>query len=372
VTVYFGPVELRNFGRADEGLILHPHGRFRLATNSNTAPVANYFFTDALGSVRVALDQAGVRVENHSFNPWGEKSPWLSATQTLPETKGWIGERYDEDAGLQYLNARYYDPKLGLFLQPDWFEVKQPGVGTNRYSYSFNDPVNKLDPNGNQSIVDQTIGNLIGGFFESLFGFFGYSGRDAVADMAGDAMSATADIAYSAITPGGANFTEAVEEFQRGNYGSAAARGTLAMSEAALVALAPAAGRAQQVAAPARASASRVSAEPPVLTFSRSQTPAITANIEAAIANGAPTQLTRATQAEARANRAAALQGTSRPPSGFSRDEYPIASSIQGGSGARIATVPAREQNVQGGLISQFYSRNNIQPGDCFCIRVGP
>jgi hypothetical protein len=42
VTVYFGPVELRNFGRADESLILDPHGRFRLATNANTAPVANY------------------------------------------------------------------------------------------------------------------------------------------------------------------------------------------------------------------------------------------------------------------------------------------------------------------------------------------
>jgi len=53
--------------------------------------------------------------------------------------------------------------------------------------------------------------------------------------------------------PGGANFTEAVEEFQRGNYGSAAARGTLAMSEAALVAFAPAAGRAQQAAASSRA-----------------------------------------------------------------------------------------------------------------------
>lgn len=60
-------------------------------------------------------------------------------------------ERYDADASLQYLNARYYDPKLGMFLQPDWFEVQTTGVGTNRYSYSANDPVNSLDPNGNRS-----------------------------------------------------------------------------------------------------------------------------------------------------------------------------------------------------------------------------
>ncbi|WP_311198255.1 RHS repeat-associated core domain-containing protein [Aliiroseovarius crassostreae] len=65
------------------------------------------------------------------------------------ETKGFIGERYDDDSGLQFTGARYYDPKLAMFIQPDWFEVTQPGVGTNRYSYSFNDPINLSDPNGN-------------------------------------------------------------------------------------------------------------------------------------------------------------------------------------------------------------------------------
>jgi GHH signature containing HNH/Endo VII superfamily nuclease toxin len=48
---------------------------------------------------------------------------------------------------------------LGLFLQPDWFEVLRPGVGTNRFSYSFNDPVNKLDPMGNGAVRE---------FFEAI------------------------------------------------------------------------------------------------------------------------------------------------------------------------------------------------------------
>lgn len=60
-----------------------------------------------------------------------------------------MGERFDDDSGLQFRGARYYDPKLAMFIQPDWFEVTQPGVGTNRYSYSFNDPVNLSDPGGN-------------------------------------------------------------------------------------------------------------------------------------------------------------------------------------------------------------------------------
>jgi hypothetical protein len=47
-----------------------------------------------------------------------------------------------------------------MFLQPDWFEVLKPGVGTNRFSYSFNDPVNFSDPSRN-------------GIFESVRDFFG-------------------------------------------------------------------------------------------------------------------------------------------------------------------------------------------------------
>jgi RHS repeat-associated protein len=102
--------------------------------------------------VRAITDAAGAKVESATYNPFGEQTEFVAPGLAAPETKGWIGERYDADAGLQYLNARYYDPSLGMFLQPDWFEVLQPGVGTNRFSYSFNDPVNLSDPMGNRTI----------------------------------------------------------------------------------------------------------------------------------------------------------------------------------------------------------------------------
>lgn len=37
------------------------------------------------------------------------------------------------------------------FISPDTMDPPIPGVGTNRYAYADNDPVNKSDPNGHQS-----------------------------------------------------------------------------------------------------------------------------------------------------------------------------------------------------------------------------
>jgi hypothetical protein len=37
---------------------------------------------------------------------------------------------------------------LGRFISPDWWDPNKEGVGTNRYAYAHNDPVNKSDANG--------------------------------------------------------------------------------------------------------------------------------------------------------------------------------------------------------------------------------
>lgn len=114
---------------------------------------------DGLGSLRAVTSGTGLRTETSSYRPFGEQSEATYALNT-PESKGYIGERYDAGAGLQYLNARYYDPQLAMFLQPDWWEVTKEGVGTNRYAYSFNDPINSKDPTGH-CIWDACIGESI-------------------------------------------------------------------------------------------------------------------------------------------------------------------------------------------------------------------
>ena len=53
------------------------------------------------------------------------------------------------DSGLYYLQSRYYDPKLGRFLNADALvSTKQSVLGCNQFSYCLNNPVIYRDPHG--------------------------------------------------------------------------------------------------------------------------------------------------------------------------------------------------------------------------------
>lgn len=106
--------------------------------------VAKFFLhRDNLASVRAVTNKDGVRTEHTPYYAYGQPIYPSASTQ-----KAYIGERFDVETGLLYLNARYMDPILGRFISPDDWDPTMEGVGTNRYAYADNDPVNKSDPNG--------------------------------------------------------------------------------------------------------------------------------------------------------------------------------------------------------------------------------
>ena len=110
---------------------------------------------------------------------------------------------------------------------------------------------------------------------------------------------------------------------------------------------------------------------PPDVLYTSSRFPEISHNIKTAIGHGKPSRL-RYLKDEAKqdANRGAALGNRKAKKPGYSLDEYPFASTYEGGAGAQVMEVDEKEQRRQGGVMSNFYQKNRLQDGDEFNVLV--
>lgn len=125
---------------------INPHMDAKIVRINGTAQTA-FLHRDHLSTVRLVTGAAGAVQERSVYQPYGKRTS--SVTSGAPaEPKGFIGERHNPETGLMYLHARYYDPEIGRFVSADTLDPILSGVGTNRYAYADNDPVNKSDPNG--------------------------------------------------------------------------------------------------------------------------------------------------------------------------------------------------------------------------------
>ena len=110
---------------------------------------------------------------------------------------------------------------------------------------------------------------------------------------------------------------------------------------------------------------------PKIVPVSFSVTPTIALNVFA-YQGGKPQLLTRVGFAQRNLNRANALRGRGSAGPGLSWDEYPFASTAEGGTGASVMRVPQMENWRQGGIIGACYIIENINVGDKFWAVVIP
>jgi RHS repeat-associated protein len=115
----------------------------------NITETTYYFLTDHLGSVDVVLDEEGNVVERADYLPYGSDRLRVTET-TAPETDyKFTGKEMDEESGLYYYGARYYDPLLARFVSRDPWEGDLMNPQTlNKYSYAGNNPIFYVDPTG--------------------------------------------------------------------------------------------------------------------------------------------------------------------------------------------------------------------------------
>jgi RHS repeat-associated protein len=310
----------------------------------------------------MVTDAARVVVETTVYRPFGEERACHAPANLARENRRFIGQYFDGDAGLLYLNAHYMDPRLGLFTSPDWLDPPEPGVGTNRYAYSFNDPVNLKDPSGNNA-EDPTIAVRVMNFFAGMFSSAmpdRWEGQDGAVTFASDAVTT--------LVPGLQASANVTQSLKNGEYGGAALYGVQMTAEVGLAVV----GLRVKTPTPALAAtaATDSTAALPTLYVRRSYIPEIADHTAMAIAGGKPSVLTRGQANAITSNRSAALRG--HPPAGQGRslDEYPFASIQEGGKGASVATVSTTEQSRQGLLIRNFYRDFNTQVGDRLVVVV--
>jgi RHS repeat-associated protein len=65
----------------------------------------------------------------------------------------------DEETGLYYYGARYYDPRISLWLSADPLQEKKPWMSP--YAYCSNNPINRIDPDGKDDFVFDHNGNFL-------------------------------------------------------------------------------------------------------------------------------------------------------------------------------------------------------------------
>ncbi len=122
----------------------------------------HYYHQDHIGSSNVITDESGKVAKLMEYSPYGLTTREEGAYNT---NYRFTGKLFDTSTALYYYGARYYDPELGRFIQPDTI-VPYPDdpQSFNRYSYCRNNPITYIDPTGHAfwDSFKKWIGNIVG------------------------------------------------------------------------------------------------------------------------------------------------------------------------------------------------------------------
>jgi RHS repeat-associated protein len=122
-------------------------GRLIGSLTGITTLTPQFFLTDALGSVLATFSAtagSAAVLGNQVYGPYGNQRYTQGSMGTA---KGYTGQ-YADATGLDYYNARYYDPIVGLFVSADTVQGNEQGMDP--YAYVGGNPETMVDPSGNR------------------------------------------------------------------------------------------------------------------------------------------------------------------------------------------------------------------------------
>ena len=155
-----------------------------------TTQQVSYLTQDHLGSPRVITNENGTVKDRKDYSAFGEESTSSQRSSNSEYTaadqlrKNYTGYEKDSESGLEFAQARYYNPTHGRFTSVDPMtgsaSIRNPQT-FNRYSYVLNSPYKFSDPLG---LIPETTGACgtrcpnSGGYVDGS----GFRGRDATFD----------------------------------------------------------------------------------------------------------------------------------------------------------------------------------------------
>jgi RHS repeat-associated protein len=138
--LYFGDLVAIEDGQ----LVTYHYAGSRLIARNDGKPY--YYHQDHTNSPRLVTDKDGAVVSSYQYEAFGAP---VVETEAFADPIGYLGLQGDQDLGLVYLGARYYDPTSARFLSADSVvrDAYAP-QSLDRYAYVEGDPVNYWDPSG--------------------------------------------------------------------------------------------------------------------------------------------------------------------------------------------------------------------------------
>ena len=122
-----------------------------------------FYHSDHLGSSSFITNLDGEVVQHIEYVPFGEvfieernnvwNTPYLFNAKEL-----------DEETGMYYYGARYYEPRLSLWISTDPMQEKTPGCTS--YAYCSNKPIIATDPDGNWAFLIPLVKGVVGGVID--------------------------------------------------------------------------------------------------------------------------------------------------------------------------------------------------------------
>jgi RHS repeat-associated protein len=108
-----------------------------------------WFINDAFGNVVKAIRSDGTVVAEQTYDAFGRVRSGAGLSI------GYANAFTDNETGFVFLRTRWYAPEMGRFTSADSAGASPFDPRTlNRYTYSFNDPVNHSDPTGQFSVME--------------------------------------------------------------------------------------------------------------------------------------------------------------------------------------------------------------------------